>query len=201
MGAYAKLADSVFHDIEISLKDEMRPAQVRSFAFPCVCSRMCRLFTVFVPGCACSICNRQELLRKVKRRELYPFIGESVIRQGSATKKPNDMWKGIVCAGLVEILGDEARMTTALREHCSQAALTVTTDHEDSTRSDRFRKLLRVAAHLADRSKAGHDDLIVSIVKINYGMKDKDPVRAALFYDQARDEDGTRSPVHVIHAH
>lgn len=28
MGAYAKLADSVFHDIEVSLKEEMRPAQV-----------------------------------------------------------------------------------------------------------------------------------------------------------------------------
>jgi hypothetical protein len=31
MGAYAKLADSVFHDIEVSLKEEMRPAQVRNY--------------------------------------------------------------------------------------------------------------------------------------------------------------------------
>ena len=189
MGAYAKLADSVFHDIEISLKDEMRPAQVRSFAFPCVFGYLLCSHRVV---CVCATRNCQELLRKVKRRELYPFIGESVIRQGSATKKPNDMWKSIVCAGLMEILGDEARMTVALRENCSQeAALTATTDHDDSARSDRFRKMLRVAAYLAARSKAGQDDLIVSIVKINYGMKDKDPVRAALFYDQARDEDGT----------
>ena len=32
--------------------------------------------------------------------------------------------------------------------------------------------------------------LIVSIVKINYGMKDKDPVRSAIFYDQETGEDG-----------
>jgi hypothetical protein len=31
MGAYAKLSDSVFHDIEVSLKEEMRPAQVRNY--------------------------------------------------------------------------------------------------------------------------------------------------------------------------
>jgi hypothetical protein len=58
MGAYAKLADSVFHDIEISLKDEMRPAQVRSFAFPCVFGYLLCSHVSCVCVCVC-VCYLQ----------------------------------------------------------------------------------------------------------------------------------------------
>eukprot|EP01043_Picozoa_sp_COSAG02_P006839 COSAG02_NODE_199_length_29529_cov_32.558289_8_plen_148_part_00 len=126
----------------------------------------------------------------MKRRELYPFIGESVIRQGSATKKPNDMWKGIVSAGVMEILSDEDKLSSSLREHCSQELALASASDDDFARSERLGRMLSVAARLVARSNGGKDDLIVSIVKINYGMKDKDPVRAALFYDQEKDEDG-----------
>ena len=44
------------------------------------------------------------------------------------------------------------------------------------------------------RHESGEEVLIVSIVKINYGMKDKDPVRSAIFYDQETGEDGGAFP-------
>lgn len=126
----------------------------------------------------------------MKRRQLYPFIGESVIRQGDATKKPNAEWKGIVSAGVMKILNDEGSLTVALREHCSQELSSQAADDDDSIGSDKLRRMLSVAAELVARNNCGADDLIVSIVKINYGMKDKDPVHASLFYDQERDENG-----------
>ena len=126
----------------------------------------------------------------MKRQELYPFVGESVIRQGAATKKPNGMWKGIVSAGVMEILSDEGKLTSSLREHCPQEFASASASDDDFARSERLARMLHVAARLVARSNGGKDDLIVSIVKINYGMKDKDPVRAALFYDQEKDEDG-----------
>ena len=89
----------------------------------------------------------------------------------------------------MKILSNQDKLISALREHCPQQT---GSDDDDFPRSDRLEQMLRVAAQLVTRSNSGEDDLIVSIVKINYGMKDKDPVRSALFYDQEKDEDGTR---------
>jgi len=90
----------------------------------------------------------------------------------------------------MEILSDEGKLTSSLREHCPQEFALAAASDDEFAKSDRLRQMLDVAARLVARSKSGTDDLIVSIVKINYGMKDKDPVRAALFYDQEKDEDG-----------
>jgi hypothetical protein len=100
------------------------------------------------------------------------------------------MWKDIVSRGVMEILSDEGKLTSSLREHCPQEFALAAASDDEFAKSDRLRQMLDVAARLVARSKSGTDDLIVSIVKINYGMKDKDPVRAALFYDQEKDEDG-----------
>jgi hypothetical protein len=65
----------------------------------------------------------QELLTKVRRRELYPFIGESVIQQGAATRKQSDEWDKIVTDGVFAILEDRERLEQALREYgnCSDS--------------------------------------------------------------------------------
>ena len=98
--------------------------------------------------CVC-VCVWQALLRKVRRRELYPFIGESVVRQGNATKKANAEWKGIVSEGLFKILKDEVQLTAALQEH---APTLVSGDSDDGDGgSDRLREMLRFAAELVER--------------------------------------------------
>lgn len=156
MGAYAKLADSVFHDIEVSLKPEMEMAQ--------------------------------DLLKKVRRRELYPFIGESVIRQGAATRKKSEEWCKIVTAGVFEILADTERIEEALRAYGNCG--------EPGSSGDKLGEMMEFARELVHRRRDGtEEDLIVQIVKINYGMGTKDPVKEAIFYDTEMGADGAEIPM------
>ena len=105
MGAYAKLADSVFHDIEVSLKPEVCFCSLFAHCFAHCFAHVFAWFVWFV-----QMLPAQELLKQVRRRQLYPFIGESVIRQGAATRKQSDEWCKIVTDGVFEILADKSRI-------------------------------------------------------------------------------------------
>jgi hypothetical protein len=122
----------------------------------------------------------RSMLRRIQRRELHIFVGEQLLRPGAAPKDRSER-----VAGVRRFLVAAAASERAETER-AEASADAENARGENARGENAREGPHDAPAEVRAARCGPrlrpEDLVVKLVSINYGMKDKNPVDFVHFY-------------------